>query len=484
MQHPRIIQGGMGVAISDWRLARAVSGLGHMGVVSGTVIDAVLARRLQSGDPGGHMRRAMDHFPWPEMAQRVVDRYFVRGGKGPDRPFKSLPMFSLRSRRELLELTVIANFVEVFLGKEGHQGPVGINLLQKVEVPTLPSLYGAMLAGAAYVLMGAGIPREIPGALDALARGEEASLKFSVIGATAEDDFRLRFDPREFASGPLPEVERPRFLAIIASTTLAASLIRRANGRIDGFVIEAPTAGGHNAPPRGQLQLTDTGEPIYGSRDEVNLARIAEMGRPFWLAGSRARPEALRDALRLGATGIQVGTSFALCRESGLDPRIREKIMTGLRTGEVSVRTDPVASPTGFPFKVVEHLSDTVADPESHERRHRVCDLGYLRSAYRKEDGSLGFRCASEPVKHFLKKGGDEQATAGRKCLCNALMANVGLGQSRSDGYVEQALVTCGDDLTIGVARLVAKFGESYGAADVIADLLEAVPGTAKGHGG
>ena len=47
-------------------------------------------------------------------------------------------------------------------------------------MPNLASLYGAMLAGVDYVLMGAGIPREIPGALDALSRHEPASLKLDV----------------------------------------------------------------------------------------------------------------------------------------------------------------------------------------------------------------------------------------------------------------------------------------------------------------
>jgi len=61
----------MGVGVSKWRLANAVSRAGALGVVSGTVLDQVLARRLQDGDPGGHMRRGLDHFPFPEMAERV-----------------------------------------------------------------------------------------------------------------------------------------------------------------------------------------------------------------------------------------------------------------------------------------------------------------------------------------------------------------------------------------------------------------------------
>jgi len=51
--HPAIIQGGMGVAVSGWRLAKAVSSLGQLGVVSGTALDIVLVRRLQQGDPEG-----------------------------------------------------------------------------------------------------------------------------------------------------------------------------------------------------------------------------------------------------------------------------------------------------------------------------------------------------------------------------------------------------------------------------------------------
>jgi NAD(P)H-dependent flavin oxidoreductase YrpB (nitropropane dioxygenase family) len=71
MKHPMIIQGGMGVAISNWRLARTVSQLGQLGVVSGTGIDTVMVRRLQDGDPGGHVRRAAAHFPVPALVQRV-----------------------------------------------------------------------------------------------------------------------------------------------------------------------------------------------------------------------------------------------------------------------------------------------------------------------------------------------------------------------------------------------------------------------------
>ena len=49
---PQIIQGGMGVGISNWQLAQAVSRRGQLGVVSGTALDQMLARRLQDALDG------------------------------------------------------------------------------------------------------------------------------------------------------------------------------------------------------------------------------------------------------------------------------------------------------------------------------------------------------------------------------------------------------------------------------------------------
>src|SRR6202166_4999010 len=168
-KYPKIIQGGMGAGVSNWRLAQAVSKLGHLGVVSGTALDQILARRLQDGDPGGHMRRALAQFPVRELAERIEKEYFIPGGKPERTPYKHMPVHDKDGPREREELCVVANFVEVFLAREGHDNPVGINYLEKIQIPHLPSIYGAMLGGVGYVLMGAGIPMKIPGVLDCLA---------------------------------------------------------------------------------------------------------------------------------------------------------------------------------------------------------------------------------------------------------------------------------------------------------------------------
>jgi nitronate monooxygenase len=475
MSQPKIIQGGMGVAVSGWTLARAVSRLGQLGVVSGTGLAIILARNLQLGDPSGQLRHALNRFPIPAIAERVLAHYFVPGGKSPASSFKLAAMPTLRPGPALVELTVVANFVEVFLAKDGHDGLVGINFLEKIQLPTLPSLYGAMLANVDYILMGAGIPRSIPGALDRLAAGEPAQLKIDVIGALPGEEFLSTFDPRAFCNGPLPAVKRPQFLGIVASVTLAMTLARKASGHVDGFVVEGDTAGGHNAPPRGTLQLNAIGEPIYGERDIVDLEKIRELGRPFWLAGSYGRPGRLADALRLGAAGVQVGTAFAFCNESGLRPELKQQALQMSRAGNARVFTDPIASPTGFPFKVVQ-MPGTLSEADQYAARTRICDLGYLRHLYRKPDGTLGYRCPAEPVDDFVKKGGTVADAQGRKCLCNGLVANIGLSQVRSNSEQELALMTAGDDVA-QIAQFLKPGCDSYSAADVLSALLnEALP--------
>jgi nitronate monooxygenase len=463
---PTIIQGGMGVAVSNYRLARAVSRLGQLGVISGTALDQVFVRRLQDGDSDGETRFALAHFPVPEMAQRAIDRFFIPGGKPAGASYLRLPQHTKVDDRELRELCILSNFVEIFLARRGHSNPVGVNYLEKVQIPHLPSIYGAMLAGAGYVLMGAGIPVKIPGVLDAFVHHQPAIYPLHVAGALEGDDVTMTFDPREYVPNDLPPLERPKFLAIISSNVLAATMVKKANGRVDGFVIEGPTAGGHNAPPRGKLQLDESGEVIYGERDQVDLSKIRQLGLPFWLAGGYGSPEKLREALAAGAAGVQVGTAFAFCEESGMRDDYKRAILDQVMAGDGHVSTDAVASPTNFPFKVVR-LEGSLSDPEVYAARPRICDLGFLREAYRTDSGAIDYRCSAEPVSLYVSKGGKPESTEDRKCLCNTLLATIGQPQVRNGKYTEPGLVTSGFDLP-SIVRFLAPGETSYHASDVI----------------
>jgi hypothetical protein len=134
------------------------------------------------------------------------------------------------------------------------------------------------------------------------------------------------------------------------------------------------------------------------------------------------------------------------------------------------VRNDPRASPTAFPFKVAE-LPGTLADEQLYAARQRRCDLGYLRTAHLTCRGRIGDRRPAESVAAYVAKGGDGEDATGRRCLCNRLLATLGLGQQRPDGYREPPLVTLGQDLGF-VAHLLAPGAHGYHAEQVTDYLL------------
>ena len=242
----------------------------------------------------------------------------------------------------------------------------------------------------------------------------------------------------------IKRLQRPLFIAIAATHVLAEYLSdpRRTTGRVDGFIMEGPTAGGHNAPPRGRPKFDQRGEPVYGEKDRADVKKMRELERPFWLAGSYAHPEKLAEALAEGAIGCQFGSIFALCEESGLREDLKREVTRLAFRRQIDVLADPNSSPSGFPFNVVQ-LSGTMSDPETNGARTRICDIGYLRHAYKTDRGAVAFRCPSEPVDTYVNRGGNIEDTAGRQCLCNGLMATVGLGQLHRWGE-EQAIVTLG----------------------------------------
>lgn len=457
---PKLIQGGMGIAISSWRLARVVASRGQMGVVSGTAIDRVVACRLQEGDVDGSIRLAAETFPDQILATRVLRRWFQTDGLASPGAYKPVPFFSVSPPKALVELAIFASYCEVWLAKHHAYGPVGINLLEKIQAPTLPILYGALLAGVDTVLMGAGIPREIPGLMDQLCKHEACSLRLSVENG---DDVLVPFEPA-IVQANLEPIKRPKFLAIVSSQVLAMSLAR--SGGVDGFIVEGPVAGGHNAGPRG-WKFESNEDPVYGPKDEINLDKIRGLGLPFWLAGGMDSSQSIANAEKLGAAGIQVGTAFAFCSDSGMENTVRRRAIAYAMADQLTVRTEGRGSPTGYPFKTLDLLG-TEGGRDPSERERQSCNHGYLRTAYQKEDGGIGWRCAAEPEADYARKGGDPENCIGRRCLCNGLMATAGHPHSMKSGGIEYPLITS------GIMRDIPRFlhGKSdYDADDVLMEL-------------
>ncbi|HSO04941.1 MAG TPA: nitronate monooxygenase, partial [Candidatus Limnocylindrales bacterium] len=264
----------------------------------------------------------------------------------------------------------------------------------------------------------------------------------------------------------------PRFLAIIASVDLAAGLAADPATRPFGFIVEGPSAGGHNAPPRGPRRVDDLGQPVYDERDSVDLGAVAAVGLPFWLAGAFGTPEGLAQARAAGAQGVQVGTAFAYSAESGLADSLKRQVLSEVLAGTLDVRSDWRASPTGFPFRVIQ-LEGTVSDPEVAATRKAVCDLGALRTPYKKANGDIDYRCPAEPLAMYTRKGGRAANAEGRKCLCNALLAAADLPQQRPDGSTEPAIVTSGDDFrAVHALASNGSGGGPYPARKVVEHLL------------
>ena len=461
-----VIQGGMGVYISTPLLANLCSRGGALGTVSCVGAERLLARILQMGDPGGQYRRALAHFPFQGVVGQIIRKYFVDGGIPPNQEFKKVPAFSLQPRSDLIALTVAASFAFVWLAKEKHDGPISVNYLEKIQIPHIFHLTGAMLAGVDYVTMGAGITLQIPGVLDAIASGDTPNYRVLVEGSKDGTE-TISFNPHEYLGKKFPrELMRPGFLPIVSTDVLAKLMVAKLPpGSIQGFVVELPTAGGHNAPPRKKGVFDETGQPLYGEKDEVAFDVLRDLGIPFWVGGSFASPEGLARAQALGAVGIQAGSIFALSEDSGMNPIYRAKMRRLGYRGELTVRTDPNASPTGFPFKVPQ-LAGTMSEPEVYAARERNCSRKALQFPAERADGKIVFRCAAEPVDDFLKKGGRLEDTVGARCLCNGLFSAAGLGDPK-----ELPIFTMGDDVSF-LRHLMRGENDSYTAAEGIAYLL------------
>ena len=506
----RLIQGGMGVYVSNWRLAKNVARERPgttVGTVSGTGLDVVYVRLLQLGDPGGHVQRALAAFDQQfetTIGKKIYDRYFIAGGKSPTARFKNSPQHIVRPYNggniippptedppsvpltldpEIAELLIITGFAEVWLAKEGHQGKVFINFLKKVELPLVYTMYGAMLAGVDGVIVGAGNPEGLPEVCSKLANHQPVQSDLLVLYRESGESFHVPFDPWQVADGKLAQapLKRPAFLAIVSLENLVLALSQSKTESPDGFIIEHHTAGGHNAAPQGPLKKDDMGQPIYTHQDEPDLEAIKETGIPFWLAGGYSSRDGLTRALNAGAVGIQVGSNFALAEDSGMKPEYRTAILNKLKNGidDDSLVQTTMFSPTGFPFKVVQ-LEDTLADPSVYEDRLRVCDIGLLQQRGLSKPAADGTRrifqrCSAAPIEGFVSKRGLKFNAKDRRCLCNGLLSCVGLGQviDNQDGkpVEEPAIVTLGNHL--GGIRKLSRNGQSrYWARDVISDIL------------
>lgn len=418
---PRLIQAGMGVHISSAHLANATARLGALGVVSSAGLRHTVLEEVRAGQTD--VIAAAKTFPFPDYVNELLA--FAPGGA---KHHQAVPVDVPDARRAAYprRLSTIAAYVEVKRAKAGHDGKVGINVMWKCALTVLPSIYGAMLAGVDVLLCGAGVPMELPDMVVKLRRGEDLSYE-PLTGGTTHVHLEIAQDKPE---AHLSRFAPPKMIPILSNFAFPKRLLdtwQKTYGVAPfAFVLENHAAGGHNAPPRNKTDFTAQDDL------ETYFEKVRALGVPIYVAGDFQNGGTREDYQywrARGAYGIQVGSRFALCTDSGMRADLREQIIAGNRAGTTQIETSPRFSPTGYPLKFVK-LPGTLAQSELYQARARVCDRMYLAQSHFREnaDGTVteSYLCPAQPAKQYVRGGGEEADLEGRICLCNALLATAG----------------------------------------------------------
>jgi NAD(P)H-dependent flavin oxidoreductase YrpB (nitropropane dioxygenase family) len=452
---PRLIQAGMGVRVSSCTLANTTSRLGALGVVSAVGLRHIVIEEIRQGRED--VIAVAKTFPLGSYVDAIMQ--FAPGGAKHRRP---APLDDPDPVRGDLpkRLSVIAAYVEVIRAKQGHRGKVGNNVMWKCALTVLPSIYGAMLAGVDSLLCGAGVPMELPDIVRRIRAGQD--LEYKPLHGTgtnatltiAQDDPAALF----------AETELPKMMPILSNFAFPRRIVDIWAREMDGarpfaFILENHEAGGHNAPPRNKSE--------FGELDDIDsyFDRVHALGVPIYVAGAFPSGGSRSDLLywmSRGAYGVQVGSRFALCDESGMRRDLKDAVIEQNARGEEHLVTHARVSPTGYPFKYRE-IPGTLSDPAVHAERKRLCNKGYLLQGHYEDrpDGTIRetYICPAMPEKQYRRLGGTDEEMDDRVCLCNTLLAAVGLAP-----VDEPPLVTLGQSGSLCTERRTAR--------EVIEDIL------------
>jgi NAD(P)H-dependent flavin oxidoreductase YrpB (nitropropane dioxygenase family) len=449
---PRLIQGGMGVRISSAKLANATSRLGALGVVSSVGLRHIIINEVREG-----IQETIDivrTFPVAKYVEEILE--FAPGGKKNRQPTPlddPNPVKSELPKR----LSTICAFVEVSRAKKGHSGVVGINVMWKCALTVLPSIYGAMLAGVDVLLCGAGVPMELPDIVRKVRDNQDLEYK-PLHGTDTHVQLSISEDQ---TAGFLQRFHIPHLIPILSNFAFPKRILdiweREMNGaKPFAFVLENHQAGGHNAPPRNKQSFSEL--------DDIDtyFEKVRALGTPCYVAGAGSSREDFLKWLDRGAYGLQIGSRFALCSDSGMRDDLRQEVISRNVRLNGDVITSARFSSTGYPFKYVP-IAGTLSEEDVYNSRKRICNKGYLLKSHFEtlDDGSVKetYVCPGMPEKQYVKLGGDVEDTVGRGCLCNALFSTAGLGELN-----EPAIVTLGAEGSSVVKNMSAK--------EVIEDIL------------
>ncbi len=307
-------------------------------------------------------RRVSVPGPWPSACGTA---YYIAGGKARDAVVPARAMQTLdnpRDRRRVVCRRQLRRGVPRARGPLPI--PVGINYLEKIQIaaPAVDLRRDARRRGLR--ADGRRHPARRFPACSTAWRATSRPPTRSTSPARRTATTRRPFDPRDFVDRHwrrprAPDVSRhhrvgrPGAHAAAQGQRPRRRLHRRGADRRRAQRAAAGQTAAERARRAG-LRRARRGEP-----GEAATRSVCRSGWP----AATARPSVSARRSQAGAAGVQVGTAFAFCEESGLRADYRRALMrAAVDAGAAEVFTDPLASPTGFPFKVAQ-LAGTMSDP-------------------------------------------------------------------------------------------------------------------------
>lgn len=209
----------------------------------------------------------------------------------------------------------------------------------------------------------------------------------------------------------LPSICPPKDTALIPIVSSARSLEiickkwERYHYRPDAAVLEGPLAGGHLG-----FKLEEVNSEDHSL--EKLLPPVLDVAKkygdfPIIVAGGIFTHSDIVKFIKMGASGVQLGTRFLVTHESSANAAYKEAVLRA-KIEDIVVAHHP-GSPCGLPFRVLKF--SPMYQMALKRSRKPLCNLGYLLA---KDDNGNFTKCpAKQDNEKFF-------------CICNGLLSSGG----------------------------------------------------------
>ena len=234
---------------------------------------------------------------------------------------------------------------EIFDTKQ-KAGVTAINIMVALPSSYEQSVEGAIRGGVDAIISGAGPPFALPSIVERI---------------TGTKDYETNLIP---------------MIASAKGVNVICRKWNRSGYRLpDAFVLEGPLAGGHIG--WSYKQIDQAGSDFYKKYDlfkellpeVLDAANSDGRSIPVIVAGGIATHEDIVYALDQGASAVQMGSRFAMTKESGFTDKVKQLIIDA-KVGDVVIADDTWGSACGYPFK---YLKDSPLAKEKNGSHFCIC---------------------------------------------------------------------------------------------------------------